>query len=218
MKDDDVHVVLRVINKSTKQWPVPFLGQLAEGGPDPFKILVACILSLRTRDQTTAEASGRLFAMISGPFSMAGADLGKLEKAIFPVGFYRAKARQIRDLSMVICQEFQGKVPDAIEALIRLPGVGRKTANLVRTVGCKKPGICVDIHVHRIYNRLGYVTAKLPDETELILRRKLPQKYWIGFNRLLVQFGQNQCTPASPRCSSCPADSFCQRAGVVTSR
>jgi endonuclease-3 len=218
MQADDIHIVLRLVKESNRQWAVPIMGQLAEGEPDPFKILVACILSLRTRDQTTAEASARLFSLSADPFSMAKMKVEKIEKAIFPVGFYRAKAKQIREGSKQICEEFQGKVPEAIEALVRLPGVGRKTANLVRTVGYKKPGICVDIHVHRICNRLGYVLTKNPDETECVLRQQLPQKHWISFNSLLVPFGQNQCTPISPRCSSCLISPFCQRVGVSIAR
>jgi len=218
MQDDDIHIVLRLVKESNRQWAVPVMEQLAEGGPDPFKILVACILSLRTRDHTTAEASARLFSLSADPFSMAKVKVEKIEKAIFPVGFYRTKAKQIRDGSKQICEEFQGKVPETIEALVRLPGVGRKTANLVRTLGYKKAGICVDIHVHRICNRLGYVLTKNPDETECVLRQNLPQKHWITFNSLLVPFGQNQCTPISPRCSSCPISPFCQRVGISTAR
>ena len=218
MQDDDIHIVLRLVQESIQQWAVPVMVRLAEGGPDPFKILVACILSLRTRDRITAEASDRLFALSADPFSMAKMTVKKIEKAIFPVGFYRTKAKQIREGSKQICQEFQGKVPDTIEALVRLPGVGRKTANLVRTVGYKKPGICVDVHVHRICNRLGYVLTKNPVETECVLRQKLPQKHWITFNSLLVPFGQYQCTPISPRCSSCPIRPFCQRVGISTTR
>ena len=218
MQGDDIHIVLRLVKESIQQWDVPVMARLAEGGPDPFKILVACILSLRTRDQTTAEASARLFALSADPFSMANMKVKRIEKAIFPVGFYRTKAKQIREVSIQICQEFQGKVPDTIEALVRLPGVGRKTANLVRTVGYKKPGICVDVHVHRICNRLGYVASKTPDETEWVLRQQLPKKHWITFNSLLVPFGQNQCTPISPRCSSCPVSLFCQRVGISTAR
>jgi endonuclease-3 len=218
MQDDDIHIVLRLVKNSIQQWAVPVMARLAEGGPDPFKILVACILSLRTRDQATAEASARLFALSADPFSMANMNVKKIEKAIFPVGFYRTKAKQIREMSKQICEECQGAVPDAIEALLKLPGVGRKTANLVRTVGYKKPGICVDIHVHRICNRLGYVATKNPNETEGVLRQKLPKKHWIPFNGLLVSFGQNQCTPTSPRCSSCPISPFCQRVGIWTAR
>ena len=218
MQDDDIHIVLRLVKESIQQWAVPVMARLAEGEPDPFKILVGCILSLRTRDQTTAEASARLFALSADPLSMANMKVKKIEKAIFPVGFYRTKAKQIREMSKQICQEFQGKVPDTIEALVRLPGVGRKTANLVRTVGHKKPGICVDIHVHRICNRLGFVATKSPDETECVLRQQLPKKHWITFNSLLVPFGQNQCTPISPRCSSCTISPFCQRVGISTAR
>ena len=218
MQDDDIPIVLRLVKESIQQWAVPVMVRLAEGGPDPFKILVACILSLRPRDQTKTEASTRLFALSADPFSMAKMKVKKIEKAIFPVGFYRTKAKQIREVSIRICQEFQGKVPDTIEALVRLPGVGRKTANLVRTVGYKKPGICVDVHVHRICNRLGYVLTKNPDETECVLRQQLPKKHWITFNSLLVPFGQNQCTPISPRCSSCPISPFCQRVAISTTR
>ena len=192
--------------------------QLAKSEPNPFKILIACVLSLRTRDQATEEAAGRLFALAKDPFSMANLPVQRLEKAIYPVGFYRTKAKQIRELSGRICRDFQGVVPDAIETLVQLPGVGRKTANLVRTVGFKKPGICVDVHVHRICNRLGYVDTTNPNETEFSLRKKLPKKYWVSLNKLLVSFGQNQCTPISPRCNSCPLGSYCSRKGVLTHR
>lgn len=219
MQNDDIHIVLRCVKKARQQWPVPFMERLAaETGSDPFKILVACILSLRTRDQAAAEASERLFALSPGSFSMARIDIRKIENAIFPVGFYRTKAKQIGKLSQQICEEFQGRVPDAIEALLALPGVGRKTANLVRTVGFKKPAICVDIHVHRVCNRLGYVSTENPDETEAALRQKLPRKYWITLNSLLVSFGQNQCTPISPWCSSCHIRPYCQRVGVLSFR
>ena len=218
MRDEDIHDVLRVVKKSLKQWPMPVMAQLAAGGPNPFKILIACVLSLRTRDQTTAEASERLFALAVDPASMANLSLQKLKKAIFPVGFYRTKAKQIQKLSKQICQEFHGKVPDTIHDLMVLPGVGRKTANLVRTVGYNKLGICVDVHVHRICNRLGYVATKSPDETESVLRHKLPRKHWIGLNALLVPFGQNQCTPISPKCSLCPIRESCSQAGVKTTR
>ena len=218
MQEVDIHIVLRLVKEFIQQWPVPVMERLAENRPDPFTILVSCILSLRTRDQTTAEASARLFALSADPFSMAKMTVKKIEKAIFPVGFYRTKAKQIQEGSKLICQEFQGKVPDTIEDLVRLPGVGRKTANLVRTVGYKKLGICVDIHVHRICNRLGYVHTKSPDETEWFLRKNLSRKYWITLNSLLVPFGQNQCTPISPRCSSCPISHLCQRVGITTAR
>lgn len=218
MQDDDIPIVLHLVKESIQQWPVSFMERLANGGADPFKILIACVLSLRTRDHTSEEASTRLFSLAAEPFSMANLPIEKIEKAICPVGFYRTKAQQIRAMSKQICQEFHGRVPGTIEALVTFPGVGRKTANLVRTVGNRKPGICVDIHVHRICNRLGYVATKNADETENVLRKKLPKKHWIRFNSLLVPFGQNQCTPISPRCSSCPIHSFCRRVGVLATR
>ena len=218
MKGDDIHVFLRLVRESINQWPVPVVGRLAEQGSDPFKILIACILSLRTRDQTTAEASERLFAIASEPCLMAEMDLKKIEKAIFPVGFFRTKAKQIQAMSQKICEDFNGQTPDTMEDLVCLPGVGRKTANLVLTVGHKKPGICVDTHVHRICNRWGYVVTKNPDKTEQVLREQLPKKYWIPFNGLLVAFGQRICTSISPRCSSCNLNQICAKIGVSSSR
>ena len=219
MNDGDIEIVLRLVKKSIQQWPVPFMERLsAETEADPFKILIACVLSLRTRDKTAAQASEQLFSLSSGPYSMVNMPLKKIEKAIFPVGFYQTKAKQIRAMSKQICEEFQGTVPYDIGALLKLPGVGRKTANLVRTVGYRKPGICVDIHVHRICNRLGYVATKSPDKTEIALRKKLPKKHWLTLNSLLVSFGQNQCTSTSPRCSSCPIRPYCQQLGVLSIR
>lgn len=218
MRDDDIDVVLRLVEDSLEQWPLPLMERLSKDEPNPFQILVACVLSLRTRDQVTAEASDRLFAMAADSFSMAGLTLQSIEKAIFPVGFYRTKAKQISEMSKRICEQFEGVVPDDIESLLKLPGVGRKTANLVRTVGFRKLGICVDVHVHRICNRLGYVATKYPDDTEGVLREKLHKKHWIAFNKLLVSFGQNQCTPISPHCTSCLISPYCRRVGVLAFR
>lgn len=163
MKEDDILVFLRLVKKSIKSFPVPILGRFAEQGCDHFKILIACVLSLRTRDQATAEASKRLFAISSNPYSLAEMPVKKIEKTIFPVWFFRIKAKQIKALSRKICKDFHGKVPDTIDALLSLSGVGRKTANLVVTLAYKMPGICVDIHVHRICNRWGYVFAANPE-------------------------------------------------------
>lgn len=218
MREDDIHVFLLLVKKTIKQWPSPVVVRLAVQGTGPFQILIACILSLRTRDQTTAEASKRLFAISSDPRSMSEMDLREIERAIFPVGFFRTKAKQIKSMCQKICEDFNGKTPDTMEDLMCLPGVGRKTANLVLTAGYKKPGICVDIHVHRICNRWGYVRTKTPDKTELMLREKLPKKFWIPLNSLLVPFGQNQCTPIAPRCSSCPLNHLCEKVGLLSSR
>jgi len=181
-------------------------------------VLVACILSLRTQDTTTGPAAARLFALADTPRAMLELSARRIERAIYPVGFYRTKARVILGLCRDLLARFDGRVPDDIDALLTLKGVGRKTANLVVTMGFDKPGICVDTHVHRISNRLGYVRTRTPDETETALRAKLPPRYWIGYNDLLVTFGQNVCAPVSPKCSACPVASLCRRVGVRTSR
>jgi endonuclease-3 len=179
---------------------------------------VACILSLRTQDTTTGPAAARLFAVADTPATMLRLTPRAIEKLIYPVGFYRTKARVIRGLCRDVLERFGGRVPDTIDELLTLKGVGRKTANLVVTIGFGKPGICVDTHVHRISNRLGYVRTKTPDETETALRARLPRRYWIGYNDLLVSFGQNVCTPMSPKCSTCPVTDLCLKVGVTTRR
>jgi len=181
-------------------------------------VLIACLLSLRTQDSTTGPASARLFALADTPKAMLALSPRTIERAIYPVGFYRTKARVIREISRDLLERFGGRVPDDIDALLTLGGVGRKTANLVVTMGYGKPGICVDTHVHRISNRLGYVRTRTPEETEMALRAKLPRRFWIDYNDLLVGFGQNVCTPISPHCSRCPVVAFCRRVGVTTSR
>jgi endonuclease-3 len=188
------------------------------GTGDPFRVLIACILSLRTQDTTTGPAAERLFALAATPAAMLALTPAQIERAIYPVGFYRTKARVLRGLCRDLLERFAGRVPDDLDALLTLKGVGRKTANLVVTVGYAKPGICVDTHVHRISNRLGYVKTRTPEETERALRAKLPRRYWIGYNDLLVTFGQNVCAPISPRCSTCPVRVLCRRAGVTSSR
>jgi endonuclease-3 len=185
---------------------------------DPFRVLVACLLSLRTQDTTTGPAAARLFALAHTPAAMLRLTPREIERAIYPVGFYRTKARVILGLCRDLLERFGGAVPDDIDALLTLKGVGRKTANLVVTMGYGKPGICVDTHVHRISNRLGYVKTRTPEETERALRDKLPRRYWIGYNDLLVTFGQNVCAPVSPRCSACPVRTLCRRVGVTASR
>jgi len=184
----------------------------------PFRVLIACLLSLRTQDTTTAPAAARLFALADTPAAMLGLSPRRIERTIYPVGFYRTKARVILGLCRALLDRFDGAVPDELDDLLTLNGVGRKTANLVVTMGFGKPGICVDTHVHRISNRLGYVRTRTPDETEMALRARLPRRYWIGYNDLLVTFGQNVCAPVSPRCSVCPVRALCPRLGVKTSR
>lgn len=191
---------------------------MAERTRDPFRVLIACLLSLRTKDTTTAPAAERLFAVADTPAALGRLPARRIERLIFPVGFYRTKARVLRAVCRDLLQRFGGRVPADLDALLTLKGVGRKTANLVVTVGFGRPGICVDTHVHRISNRLGYVCTRTPEETEMALRARLPRRYWIGYNDLLVSFGQNVCLPVSPRCSTCPVADLCPRVGVTTSR
>lgn len=187
-------------------------------GPDPFRILVSCILSLRTKDEVTYPATERLFAKASDPRGMLKLTSTAIEKAIYPAGFYRTKAKQIRAISGILLSRHGGQVPDTIEDLLRLPGVGRKTANLTVTLGFGKPGICVDTHVHRIANRLGWVATKAPDDTEAALRRSLPKRWWIPINETLVRHGQQVCKPISPLCSTCPIARRCPKIGVERRR
>jgi endonuclease-3 len=215
MKDSDIHSVVRILRREIRQWKVPVVGHYAD---DPFTVLISCILSLRTKDATTQAASERLFAAARTPQTLLQLPLKRIEKLIFPVGFYRTKARVIHGICADLLSRFKGQVPDTIDELLTLKGVGRKTANLVVTLGYKKPGICVDVHVHRISNRLGYVKTKTPAETETALREKLPKKYWITFNDLLVTYGQNLCAPTSPWCSRCAIRRYCARTGVSRSR
>ncbi len=219
MQAQEIHAVIRTVKREVARWPDPVVGVVArESGRDPFLVLISCLLSLRTKDKTTAEASARLFARASTPATMQRLSQSAIESAIYPVGFYRTKAKQILQICTQLLERYQGRVPEQIEALLTLPGVGRKTANLVVTVGYEKPGICVDIHVHRISNRWGYVKTKNPDETERALRGKLPRKYWITFNDLLVPYGQNLCQSVSPFCTRCKIAQYCDRIGVTHSR
>lgn len=218
MNDSSIHPVIKILRKEIRKWKVPIVGLVAEETRDPYQVLISCLLSLRTKDSATAAASEKLFKIATRPEEMVRIPALKIEKLIFPVGFYRNKARTIRGISRDLIERFGGRVPDDLDELLTLKGVGRKTANLVITLGFKKPGICVDIHVHRISNRLGYVRTKNPEDSEWALREKLPRKYWITYNDLLVTFGQNLCKPVSPHCSKCAISEYCDRVGVERSR
>jgi endonuclease-3 len=218
MTQDDLHQAIAVLKRDVRQWRVPVVGMIASETRDPFRILVSCLLSLRTKDATTASASSRLFARATTPEGLAALPVSTIERSIYPVGFYRTKARSLKALCRDLLRRYRGRVPDDLDELLTLPGVGRKTANLVVTLGFGKPGICVDTHVHRITNRWGYVRTQTPDATEQVLRRKLPRPYWIVLNDLLVPYGQHRCTPVSPFCSECRLYSWCRRVGVTRSR
>lgn len=219
MRQEQIHAAIRIVKREIRRWQEPVVGVVAkESGRDPFLILISTLLSLRTKDRTTREAGDRLFAIARTPATMLKLPLKKLERVIYPVGFYRTKAKAIHQICRKLIDEYGGVVPDSIDELVTLPGVGRKTANLVVTIGYGKPGICVDIHVHRISNRWGYIKTKTPEESEQALRRTLPKQYWIIYNDLLVPYGQNLCLPVSPLCSTCKLTELCDRAGVTRSR
>ena len=205
----DIDKIVKLL-KDAKQPQSEFV-KLMDSFKNPYLVLIACILSLRTNDKTTYPATLRMLELAKTPKEMKNVSVEDLSKAIYPVGFYENKARQIIELSKTIDEELGGKVPDEIEDLIKFKGVGRKTANLVLSLGFNKPAICVDVHVHRIFNRLGYIKTKTPEETEFALREKLPQKYWIDINTLLVTHGQNVCKPIKPKCSECPIARYCAK-------
>jgi endonuclease III len=218
VKNREIHAAVRILRREAPKWQTPVVTLIAEASDSPFKVLISCILSLRTQDSTTAQASRRLFALADAPETMVRLTAKKIEQAIFPVGFYRTKARTILEICRNLIESYSGRVPDEIDELIKFKGVGRKTANLVVTLGYNKPGICVDTHVHRISNRWGYIKTATPDKTEAALRQKLPKQYWIEYNDLLVSFGQQLCRPISPLCSQCPVAKYCSQIGVTVKR
>ncbi len=213
-----VGAVLRVLRRVMPKWGAPIVALVSVQTRDPFRTLISCILSLRTKDETTAAASRRLFSRVTTPAGMLTLTARQLERVIFPVGFYRTKARVIRGIARDLLDKHGGRVPDEIDQLLTLKGVGRKTANLVVTEAFGKPGICVDTHVHRISNRWGLVWTRTPAKTEVALREVLPRRYWIEYNRMLVAFGQTICQPVSPWCSRCPVEPRCPKLGVARSR
>jgi endonuclease-3 len=218
MKDGHISKIIRILKKEFPKWSVPAVTLEAETTRDPFRVLISTVLSLRTKDETTAEASRRLFALADNPRDMLALSEKEIVKAIYPVGFYRTKAKNILGICRELIDKHGSCVPDDLEELLRLKGVGRKTANLVLTLGYGKHGICVDTHVHRISNRFGYIGTRTPYDTEMALRKKLPKRYWIDYNSLLVAFGQYLCRPLSPKCSVCPVEMYCDKIGVVISR
>jgi len=218
MKDSDIHTVIRILRRQSTRWRAPVVTEVSQRRKAPFAILVSTLLSLRTQDQTTRGAATRLLQRANTPQELLALSEKEIRELIYPVGFYRRKAALLREVAEELLTNHEGKVPSDLEALLRLRGVGRKTANLVLTLGFGKPGICVDTHVHRISNRLGYVRTRTPDQTEFALRAKLPRRYWISYNDLLVAHGQNICKPVSPLCSQCGLEPYCGKVGVTRSR
>ena len=205
--------IIEIITKENKKYKVPIVTEFSKNG-DPFKVLISCLLSLRTKDQVTKDASIRLFNLADTPQKFQNKNVSEIEKLIYPVGFYKVKAKRIIEICDNLISKYDGKVPSEIDELLKLKGVGRKTANLVVTLGYNKLGICVDTHVHRISNRLGYVKTDTPYKTEMELRKILPKKFWKVYNDLLVTYGQNICVPISPKCTICKIRLLCNHVGV----
>jgi endonuclease III len=219
MDTSTLNKVLRRLKKEIPKWKTPAVGVIAERAVDrPFETLISTILSLRTKDKVTETASRHLLSRAPTPEILANLPTKEIERLIYPVGFYHTKAKHLSETCRSLLHDFGGKVPRSMDELLKLPGVGRKTANLVLTVGFGDYGICVDTHVHRISNLWGYVATKTPEETEFALRRKLPKRHWKTFNDILVTFGQNLCVPISPWCSQCPISEYCPRIGLKRSR
>lgn len=212
-----IPTVLSLVRKQVKPFFIPSVTKIAFHH-DPYLVLVSCILSLRTKDKTTTEAAHRLFRIADTPESMVKLSISRIQKLIYPVGFYRTKARVLARLSRRIIDDFSGKVPGNRSDLLSLGGVGPKTANLVLGLGFGVPAICVDTHVHRISNRLGWVKTKSPEKTEEALEKIVPRPLWIELNTLLVSFGQNICLPVSPLCSRCSVSGLCPKRGIKAHR
>ncbi len=210
--NSNISEVLSIVRKTVSKFERPAVSVVADG--DPFKVLIATILSARTKDEVTIKASRKLFSAADNPYDMIKLGEKKISELIYPVGFYRNKAKNIVQICKELIEKYGSKVPDTMEELLKLKGVGRKTANLVLILGYDKMGICVDTHVHRITNRWGYVKTKTPEETEMELRKKLPKKHWKEINELLVSFGQHICKPVKPQCNTCPIEKLCPKIGL----
>ena len=218
MNNTSIYPVLELIKQYVLARQLPLVAEMAHIKRDPFWILIATIISLRTKDEVTGPATDRLLCIASTPGEMLNLSEGDIIKAIYPAGFYRNKAKTILYICRELVGRYDSRVPDTIDELLTLKGVGRKTANLVVTLAYGGKGICVDTHVQRVSNRLGYVKTKTPDETEFALRDKLPKKYWTTYNTYLVAYGRDICRPLSPFCSHCCVSSYCERVGVTKSR
>ncbi|PIE70876.1 MAG: endonuclease III [Deltaproteobacteria bacterium] len=213
-----IHLFMERLTAAYAGWDAPVITLIAMSGGSPFEVLISTLLSLRTKDEVTAVASQRLFDLARTPEAMLELGEEAIRNAIYPVGFYPTKAKRIIAVCRILIDTYDGAVPNTLEALLELPGVGRKTANLVLVEGYQIPAICVDTHVHRISNRIGYVKTTTPEKTEMALRKKLPKAYWVTYNETLVAFGQVICRPISPHCSRCPVSELCPQKGVTKTR
>jgi len=209
---------LKVLEKHVAQFRVPVMDLHETHEDEPFRVLVGTLLSAQTKDQVTAAACKRLFRKVKGFEDLRSIDETELQKLIYPVSFYYTKAKHLKEMGVLMKKAFQDVIPQSIDELVTLPGVGRKTANLVMIIAFKQDAICVDTHVHRIFNIFCYIRTKNPSETELRLREKLPREWWARSNKILVSHGQHTCTSVSPWCSKCPVRALCERRGVKRSR
>ncbi len=216
--DSCPEAIIATLREYVEGSPLPSVSAVAERKRDPFHILVSTMISLRTKDEVTSAASERLLSRAPTAHELARLERKRIAELIYPAGFYNTKAQNLKAVAEQLVSRYEGRVPQGMEQLLELPGVGRKTANLVRNLGYGLDGICVDTHVHRISNRLGWVRTKTPEQTEGALEKVLPRRYWIPINELLVRFGQTVCTPVSPFCSRCPVGRYCPRVGVERSR
>ena len=212
-----IEKVIKILKKETKKFKNPIVTEVSYD-KDPYKVLISCLLSLRTKDAVTAKAANNLFKKAKTPSQMSKLKEKQIQKLIYPVGFYRVKSKRIKEISKVLIKDCNGKFPSDMDELLKLKGVGRKTANIVLVFGFNKNALPIDIHCHRIPNRLGWIKTKTPEQTEMELRKILPEKYWIDFNNIFVVFGQNICVPVSPFCSKCPIYDYCPRIGVKKHR
>jgi len=219
-KIEHVDEIFKLLNKEMKKYNLPVISHQnwEEINKTPFTTLISCLLSLRTKDEVTDKASIRLLSKYDTPEKLVNVSENQIQKLIYPVGFYKTKAKRIKEISNTLIEEYNSKVPDDLDELLKLKGVGRKTANIVMVYGHKKQGLPIDTHCHRIPNHLGWIQTKTPDETEQVLRKILPKKYWNDFNHLFVRFGQIICVPISPFCSKCPIEKFCKKVSVIKSR
>ncbi|MBN2545227.1 MAG: endonuclease III [Spirochaetes bacterium] len=215
---NNIEYVLKILKNAYKKSKAPSVTLIADTTGNPFNILISTLISLRTKDEVTIQSSKRLFEKAKSFYDIKKIPLKDMEKLIYPAGFYKVKSARIKQIADIITEKYNGKIPDDIDELLKLPGVGRKTANLVVALGFNKPGLCVDTHVHRITNRFGWVKTKNPFETEMALRKFLPVKYWEIINNYLVSYGQTVCKPISPFCSLCKLNEICPKNGVTKSR
>lgn len=219
MTFENVDEIMDILKKEIRDYEDFQNQRWKEIEKNPFAVLVSCLLSLRTRDEVTISSSIRLLSKYNKPEDLANADIREIERLIYPVGFYRVKAMRLKEISKILVERYNGEVPDSFDELIKIKGIGRKTANIVMMYGYNKDDyLAIDTHCHRIPNRIGWIKTRTPEETEKELKKKLPKKYWRDFNHLFVRFGQRICLPVSPKCSKCPIKKFCKRVGVEKHR